>query len=154
MEVTEYSAGDYEVARCGIGCCSSGNPDAICASTRASNSDRCSIVYFDPSTGWPKRTTTSPGRIVHSPLRIKLCAPEIETGTTGTPAWIAITKVPFLNGRIRPSGLRVPSGYTANDKPSLRTRTANSTLAAAASLSERSTGTNFAIRIAVEKIGM
>src|SRR5439155_3560144 len=51
-------------------------------------------------------------------------APEMEMGTIGTPASRAIRKPPFLNGCSRPSGLRVPSGYTRKEFPAFNEWTA------------------------------
>ena len=53
---------------------------------------------------------TVEGKILISPLGIIFVLPEIDTGTTGTPASIAIINAPFLKGSSRPSRERVPSG--------------------------------------------
>jgi hypothetical protein len=60
--------------------------------------------------GLPKATLISRGRNLKLFLGITSRVPSMAMGTTGTPASMATTKIPFLSGRIRPSGLLVPSG--------------------------------------------
>ena len=40
---------------------------------------------------------------------------QMATGTTGMPAWIAMTRPPFLNGCTTPLSDRVPSGNSSTD---------------------------------------
>ena len=61
---------------------------------------------------------TRPAAAAQQPARApRRFTPASETGTTGTPASRPGTKLPRLNGRTAPSGLRVPSGKTTTLVP-------------------------------------
>ena len=60
-----------------------------------------------------------PDRITILPRFKATLEPETATGTTGTCAWMAITKPPFLNGSMSPVRLRVPSGKMMNERPDI-----------------------------------
>src|SRR5262249_48371993 len=69
-------------------------------------------LYRVTSIGLPIFTRISPGRIRHDRLGISFPDPSTVTGQIGTPALRASANGPFLKGRMRRGGDRVPSGKT------------------------------------------
>src|SRR5262249_47085492 len=100
--------------------------DAHAASTPAATT-RCTSSASAAAASVPRPSVdtaawitslTVPGLSVEIPWGTTRFTPWSETGTTGTPASSASTKLPRLNGRTQASGLRVPSGKTATLVPS------------------------------------
>src|SRR6185436_12492587 len=82
------------------------------ARARASRASRPAVA----NAGWMVSRTV-PGFIRRSPRGAMRFTPASETGTIGTPALKASTKLPRLKARTAASRLRVPSGKTATLVP-------------------------------------
>ena len=103
-------------------------PHAAPSSTRSPGHDRAHLLgqrraaSARPAPPWGPRDGWSGARCPAAGAGARAgttrFTPASETGTTGTPASRASTKLPRLNGRTPASGLRVPSGKTATLVPS------------------------------------
>ena len=97
-------------AGAGAGFASEACSASTASRTRCTSSSRRSMAISAVSIGVPIAIRTTPGRKGRRCAGMHRIEPSMAMGTTGTPAWSARTKGPFLKGRMRPSRERVPSG--------------------------------------------
>src|SRR3990172_6337265 len=117
-------------------------PMAWCCAMTRRRTSRSRAVLSGKSrgmTGSPTRTRAVPRRTSSLAFGFEAAAPEMATGTTGTPASMATTNGPFLKGWTVASALRVPSGKTMRLVPSRMIWPARLSAATACARSRRST---------------
>ena len=95
-------------------------------------SSTVSTLHSPVSTGGSTWISTVAGRNTKSPRGATSPALRITMGTMGTPACIARWNAPFLKGAIFGDTVRVPSGASTTERPSLRMASTSGAMASMA----------------------